>query len=119
MNKLIRGFSYAIKGIRVALREQANLKIHLFISCLVVVAAYFLKLNTIEWVIILLCIALVISLELINSSIEALVDLISPDRNEQAGKVKDIAAGAVLIAAVIASLIGLIIFGKHLFSLYA
>lgn len=118
MNRLINSFAFAIKGIRVALREQGNLKIHLSISCLVLVAAYLLKLNIVEWAIILVCIAMVISLELVNSSIEALVDLVSPDRKEQAGKVKDIAAGAVLVAAVIASLIGLIIFGKYLFSLY-
>jgi diacylglycerol kinase len=118
MNRLINSFAFASKGIRVAFREQVNLKIHLSISCLVVVVAYLLKLSTVEWAIILLCIAMVISLELVNSAIEALVDLVSPDRKEQAGKVKDIAAGAVLVAAAIASLIGLVIFGKHLFSLY-
>ncbi len=68
-----------------------------------------------EWVAIILCIGMVLATELINTAIERLVDLISPDRNPIAGQIKDIAAGAVLICAIAAAIVGLIIFIPYLF----
>ena len=114
MKSLVKSFEFAINGFWVALKEQRNLRIHLFISTLVLVVAYLLKISFLEFSILLLCIGLVISLELVNSSIEGLVDLVSPKKKELAGKVKDISASAVLVAAVVASLVGIIILGSHL-----
>jgi diacylglycerol kinase len=80
------------------------------VTIMVVIAGLMLKVSGIEWSILIGFIALVLSLELVNTSIEKLVDLISPDYHQQAGLVKDISAGAVLIAAIAAVIAGLTIF---------
>ena len=77
-------------------------------------AGFYLSIAAIEWCILLLCIALVIGLELVNTALENLVDLVTRERNPLAGKVKDIAAGAVLVVSIITVIIGLIIFRKYL-----
>lgn len=79
-----------------------------------VVFGVVLKFKSFDWFFVMLCIALVLCLEMINSAIELLVDLISPEYNEKAGKIKDLSAGAVLIASFISLIIGLIIYGKYL-----
>ncbi len=84
--------------------------IHLIIAVLVVIFGWILHINLFEWLLCLLCFALVITAEMINTAIENIVDLVSPECHDLAGKAKDIAAGAVLITAIIAASIGLIIF---------
>ena len=77
---------------------------------MVIVAGVILKINTTEWSIVLILCGLVISLELINTAIENAVDLVTEEYNEKAKNAKDIAAGAVLFSAIIAAIIGFIIF---------
>jgi len=72
--------------------------------------AYIFKVSAIEWTILLICIAVVIAAEAMNTSIEKLTDMVSPDFNKEAGKIKDIAAGAVLVLAIMAAIIAIIIF---------
>jgi diacylglycerol kinase len=117
MSALIKSFGYAWKGIAVAIREQRNLRIHLSITLLVIVAGFYFHITTVEWCILLLCIGLVTGLEMINSSIENLVDLVTREHKPLAGKVKDIAAGAVLMVSVISVIIGLIIFLPYISTL--
>jgi diacylglycerol kinase len=117
--RLSNSFKFALRGFVVALKEQANLRIHLTISIFVLIAAFVLKVSSMEWLILIICIGMVVSLELVNSAIESLVDMVSPEWREQAGKIKDIAAAAVLFASLLAGCIGLVIFGTHLVSLYA
>lgn len=114
MKRFFRGFVFALQGIRVAFREQLNIRIQSGIAILVVAAGFYFGITALEWCVVLLTIALVIGLEMINSAIENLVDLITRDYHPLAGKVKDIAAGAVLIAAVLAVVVGVIVFGKYL-----
>ena len=116
MSRLASSFKFAFNGLRLAWREQTNLRIHLVLSILVLSAARILRLPQIEWVVLLLCIGLVISLELVNSAIESLVDMISPEWKKEAGKIKDMAAASVLVASIVAAIVGLLIFGSHLFS---
>ena len=113
MKKFFRGFVYAWNGIRAAVSEQRNLRIHFAVTALVVAAGVYFELDRIEWCVLALTIALVVSLELVNSSIENLVDLVTKEQHPLARKAKDIAAGAVLIASVISVIIGLIIFSAH------
>ena len=94
--------------------EQRNLRFHLVIALLVIVLSFVLQISFIEWCIIIVCIAMVISAELFNSAIEKWVDVVSPERNKKAGDIKDISAAAVLILAIMAVIIGCIIFGKQL-----
>ncbi|MCU0288988.1 MAG: diacylglycerol kinase family protein [Acidobacteria bacterium] len=103
-------FKYAFNGIFYAIKTQANVRIHIVVSVLVISAGFIFKINPIEWVFICFAIGLVLASELFNTTIESLVDIVSPSYNEKAGRVKDIAAGAVLIAAIISVIIGGIIF---------
>lgn len=113
--KLIKGFGYALKGIGVAFREQLNLKIHFLAVAVVIGGGIFFGLNTTEWAIIFVTFGLVITAEMLNTAIEYLVDLVSPDYNVQAGKVKDVSAGAVLISAITATVVAAFIFGNKFF----
>ena len=115
MLKFLKSFQYAWKGIITAFKEQLNLKIHFGAAILVVVCGIYFQVNLTEWAILVLTISFVITLELVNTAIEYLVDLVSPHQNPLAGKVKDIAAGAVLVASIGALLIGLLIFSKYIF----
>ena len=115
MKKLFNSFKFAFQGFWLACKEQPNLRIHLFVSFLVVSLAFYFDVTKVEWCILLLCIGLVISLELLNSAIEGFVNLVSPERQTKAGNIKDIAAAAVLVAAIISSIVGLLIFSSYLF----
>jgi len=106
----MKGFKYAISGLKEALITQVNFRFHIIATLIVVCAGLVMELSEMEWVMIIFCIGFVIVAELINTSIEYLVNLVSPEQNLLAGKVKDLAAGAVLIAAITAFVIGTIIF---------
>lgn len=105
-----RSFKYAWQGIIVSFRSEANLKIHLIIASLVIICGFLFKISVQEWLICIICFGLVISMELMNTVVETLVDYISTDLHPLAGKAKDIAAGAVLVSAILAAIAGLIIF---------
>lgn len=110
MNKRIESFKYAFRGIAMVLKSEKNMLIHLIVSILVFICGILFQISTTEWMICLLCFGLVFSAEMMNSAIESLVDLVSPNHHKLAGKAKDIAAGAVLVAAIFAAITGLIIF---------
>lgn len=112
--KQLRSFGYAWKGIRCCVGKEQNLSFHLIATALTVTAGFLLDITRTDWTIVLLCIGVVIAAELFNSAIERLVDLVSPQRQPLAGQVKDIAAGAVLVCATTAAIIGLIVFVPYL-----
>lgn len=115
--KQLHSFGYAWQGIRCCIGKEQNLNFHLIATVLVVVAGWWLGITRTEWMIVLLCIGMVIAAELFNTAIEKLVDLVSPERHPLAGQVKDIAAGAVLVCAATAAIIGLIVFVPYLIGL--
>ena len=108
--KLKNSFKYAFCGIITALKKEQNMKIHFTIAILVIIAGIILKISTIEWIICIILIGIVISLELVNTAIEQAVDIAMPEINEKAKIAKDVAAGAVLMVAIISLICGLIIF---------
>jgi diacylglycerol kinase (ATP) len=110
MNKFIRGFGYALNGIWHAAVTQLNFRVHLVCMIMAVCAGYALHISNTEWLWIILCIGMVLVAELFNTAIEFLTDLVSPEYNKKAGLVKDMSAGAVLITAITALIIGLNIF---------
>ena len=112
MSAFLRSFSYAFKGITSALKQR-NMKIIFICALLTIITALFLKVNSTDWCILLICIGSVISLEMMNCAVEGIVDLVHPQQGERAGRIKDLAAGAVLIFSVISFIIGLIILGKY------
>lgn len=108
--KLNYSFKYAFEGIITTIKEERNMFIHFLIAIIVVITGIYVRLSLNEWLICLLLFALVFSLELINTAIENTVDLVTTKKNKKAKLAKDAAAGAVLIAAIFASIIGIIIF---------
>jgi diacylglycerol kinase len=110
MRRLVKSFGYAVSGITYTAKTQMNFRIHLAAILAVTLTGWYVQLSPGEWTCVILAIGLVLVAELLNTAIELLVDLVSPGFNAQAGKVKDIAAGAVLVAAGIAVIAGAIIF---------
>ncbi|RLD43421.1 MAG: diacylglycerol kinase family protein [Bacteroidetes bacterium] len=106
----IKSFGYAFKGIVHALQNEHNLMIHFTLAIAAIAFGFWLNINQTEWLFVIVAIGFVLVSELFNSAIEVLVDLVSPERNPKAGLIKDIAAGAVLISAITAAIIGLFIF---------
>jgi diacylglycerol kinase (ATP) len=116
--KFRKSFINALRGIGFLFKSQPNARIELTITGIVVISGFLLKITTVEWLTILLCIALVLGLEGINTAIELLADKFHPGFDNEIGKVKDVAAGAVLIASIVASVIGFIIFAPKLIGLF-
>ena len=116
--KLINSFKYAIEGIISSFKTERNMKIHVLAMIVVIALGLFFKLNKVEWCFIIIAIASVISAELFNTAIETVVDIVSPERNPKAKLAKDIAAGAVLVVAICAAIIGFIVFGPKVINLF-
>lgn len=108
---LVRSFSFALSGIKTAISQERNLRIHLSIALVVIIFGFIFSISSVEWILLLLAIGGMISLEIINTAIERLVDLVTQDFHPLAKQAKDLAAGAVLSFAIISVIIGIIIFG--------
>lgn len=117
--KILNSFKYAIQGFFSAFKTERNMKIHILAMFVVIALGIWLKLNPIEWCLIVVAIVIVISAELFNTAIETVVDMISPEKNEKAKIAKDISAAAVLAVAIGAAIIGIIIFIPIIKSLYS
>jgi len=109
-------FKNAIEGIKLAVRTQRNLRVHLVIGALIIFLSIILKINGVEFVLLFLTILIVLITELFNTAIEFTIDLISPEYNSIAKKAKDVSAAAVLIAALFALIIGLIVLAPKILS---
>jgi diacylglycerol kinase (ATP) len=116
--KFIKSFTHAFHGIVFLFNSQVNARIELIITGIVIIAGILFRISISEWLIILLCITLVLSLEGINTAIEIFADKLHPDFDKEIGKVKDVAAGAVLIASIVAAIIGFIIFVPRLLEFF-
>lgn len=116
--KQMKSFTFAWKGILTCAGHEQNITFHLLAAIAVIVAGFIFHITHIEWMVVMLCIGSVIAAELFNSAIERLVDLVSPERNKIAGEVKDIAAGAVLVTAIAAAIVGLIVFLPYILALF-
>ncbi|MDR0961114.1 MAG: diacylglycerol kinase family protein, partial [Mediterranea sp.] len=114
IKKQLRSFKYAWCGFRKCALSEQNLCFHLAVTVLVIAAGFAFGITRTEWLFIILCIGMVIAAELINTAIEKVVDLASPERHPLAGQAKDIAAAAVLVCAIMAIIIGLIIFVPYI-----
>lgn len=110
----IRSFKYAFKGIWLMIRSQHNAWIHAVITCVVGVAGFLFKITSSEWCWIILAIAAVWTAEALNTAFEFLADVTTKEFHPVVEQSKDVAAGAVLITALAAALIGAIIFGPYL-----
>lgn len=110
IQKRLDSFGYAFKGIKDLFLTQRNAQIHLTVSIFVIIAGFFFNISKTEWLICILLIGLILAAEALNTALEFLTDLVSPDYHELAGKTKDVAAAAVLLLAIAAAIIGVMIF---------
>lgn len=106
----VLSFKYAFAGLVNALKEEPNLKFHFLAGFLVVLLSLFLQISKPDWVIIIILIGLVVSVELTNTAIEAVVDQFVEKNHPGAKLAKDISAAAVLVSALTAAIVGIIIF---------
>ena len=116
--KLINSFKFAFKGIGSSLKSERNMKIHFTMMFLVIIAGMLFNISMWEWITCFILFGLVISLEMVNTAIEIVVDIVSPKYDVRAGRAKDIAAGAVLANAIVAAIVGLLIFLPKVIGLF-
>jgi diacylglycerol kinase (ATP) len=111
---LLRSFNHAFRGLVSAVRHQRNMKVHLVLAFIVLVASIFLNLSRLQLVMVFVAVAFVFITELINSAIEAVVDLVTPQFDPRAKAAKDMAAGAVLVAAINALVVAYLVLADRL-----
>lgn len=112
------GFSYAWNGLKIMAKER-NFRIHLLATLIVIIAGLYFKLNPIEWTAIIFVIGIVLISETFNSVIEQMIDYIKPDIHPTAKIIKDMSAGSVLLASIIAIIVGMIIFLPKIISIFS
>lgn len=116
--QFIYSLDFAITGLKTAFKDERNFRFHCFALVIVCILGVVLRLSVIEWIWILLSATLVIVMELVNTSLENLVDMITNYHFHPLGKkVKDIGAGLVLVQAIFALIVGLLIFGSKFYDL--
>jgi diacylglycerol kinase len=111
--KQFRSFGYAFSGLGLMLKDY-NAFIHIPAAIFALIFSFVFQISSLEWICVLSAIAFVWTTEILNTALEKLVDLVSPERNKLAGQIKDLAAGAVLIATLYAVLVGIIIFSERI-----
>lgn len=114
----IKSFAYAFNGFKILLKEEHNARIHVAATIVTIVAGIYFDIAAIEWMIILLCIGAVFALEIINSAIENLADLVCQEKNDFVKKAKDLAAAAVLTAAIVSVVIAMFIFVPKIMAIW-
>lgn len=105
-----KSVGHALDGIEYAINHERNIKIEILFAIIASILGFILKISILEWIVIILLIAMIIALELINTAIERCVDLVTKDYHELAKVSKDMAAGAVLVASLFSVIVGLLIF---------
>lgn len=108
--KFLRSLKHARAGLRVMFLSERNFRIHLLIAFLVISLAVWQNISKFEWLILLLVISLVLILEIVNASVERLVDMLTPQTHHFAKEIKDLLAAMVLLASILAVFVGIFIF---------
>ncbi|MDA2936158.1 diacylglycerol kinase family protein [Patescibacteria group bacterium AH-259-L05] len=115
LERLIKRFLFAFHGFRAAWRIEQSFRIQVVLALIIVILGIVVRLSSLEWMFIIIAIGAVLSLELLNSMIEKVLDILHPEARERVKIIKDISAAAVLIAALMAIGIGLIVFIPYLY----
>lgn len=119
LKKRLKSFKFAFNGIILLITHEHNAWIHCFAAVCVIIAGFAFDISTTEWIAVTFAIGTVLAAEAVNSSIEAIADLVSPGYNEAIKRTKDLAAGAVLILAISAAIVGLIIFIPKIMEIFS
>ena len=115
MIKILKSFSFAWNGIKCCFANEANFKCHCFFAITAIALGIALNISTLEWAAILLTIAFVMCLEIVNTVVEKICDVIHPEQNMKIKIIKDMAAASVLVSAIVSFIIGAIIFLPKIF----
>lgn len=118
MKQFVKSFGYAWQGLNHCFLQERNFKIHTMAAATAVSLSLLLKISTMEWIAVVCCMALVMAMEMVNTSLEQLCNLVYPGRSNQVKKIKDMAAGAVLLCAGASAVCGSIIFIPKIFQLF-
>lgn len=110
VKRLVKSFSHALRGLNHTLFFHQNLRIHTLVAALVIFLGFLFKITALEWAVVSAAIFFVLVAEMVNTSIEEIVDLVRKEHHSQARIAKDVAAGMVLLAAIFSLVIGLIVF---------
>ncbi len=116
IKRLFKSFTYAFRGLKKVYKEEQNIRVQVVIGILVLLLAFFIGLNRIEASIIIFLVVLVVLMELANSAVERIADVLKPRMNAYIKEIKDIMAAAVLLASLMSVAVGLIIFWPYLFA---
>ncbi len=114
MNRFLLGVRHALSGLVHAVRRERNFRIELILGLTALAMAWWLQISRVEWLAVVICCGLVLSAELLNTAIEHLADTNGPGHSEQIRVIKDVAAGAVLLAAVVSFVVGVVVFLPYL-----
>ncbi len=118
VKKIRNSFKYAGSGILSAFKSELNMQVHLCMMFLVIICGFSFKISLTEWRICIILFGIVIGSEIFNTAIETVVDLVMPNINDKAKKAKDLSAGAVLVIAISAAIVGLTIFIPKILELF-
>jgi diacylglycerol kinase len=115
IKRLKKSFQYAIRGLKKVIREEQNFRVQMLLAFITVSLAYYLEVSRIEWIFLVSVIILVFLMEVVNSAVERVADVLKPRINTYVKEIKDIMAGAVLLASFLAITVGIIIFYPYFF----
>jgi len=113
--KIIKSFKFAFAGIKEAMRSEKNMRIHFVLAGLAIILAFILNFSALELAILTITIGFVLAMEFVNTSLEEIVNIVSPEVQEKAKIAKDVAAAAVLVSALVAVLIACLLFLPKIF----
>jgi len=114
MKDFLMAFAHATRGIIAAFISERNLKVHFAIALATIAAGIYFQITAWEWCAVVICIGLVFAFEIMNTAIEDLVDLVTEEWTPLAGKIKDTAAGTVLVISIMSLVVGIIVFRKYI-----
>ena len=117
LHAIFKSFKHAVTGLLTALKFGRNIKVHCGVSLCVIAGGFYFDVSILEWLVLLIVMSQVMVVELLNSAIEFVVDLVTPEYHLFAKYAKDIAAGAVLLSASVAVVIGIIVFLPYILSI--
>ncbi len=112
--KMLRSFGFAYSGLKTVVINDNNFKFQLIAAIIIIFCGFYYYFNYLEWAIVVLCILLVLALELLNSSIERVMDKFAPEYDPKTKEIKDISAAAVLVASIGAGIVGIILIAQHI-----
>lgn len=118
ISRLIKSFGYAFKGLFKTFHEEQNLRIQTSASLVVIGLGIYFRISRAEWISLVLVIALVLVVEITNSAVERITDVLKPRINSYIKEIKDIMAAAVLLSSIAAIVVGLFVFSPYLYKLF-